>query len=66
LALAVYLAAALLLLWLTHRFVTPLSRGAAAFLLLLPFLFTGHALVTSRVYAPVDKIYMDIPLSQVK
>lgn len=66
LALALYLASAALVLWLTHRFVCRLSRGAMAFLLLLPFLFVGHALITSRVYAPVDKIYMDIPLSQVK
>ncbi len=65
-ALAVYIAAGWLLLWLTHRFISTLTRGAAAFLFLLPFLFVGQALLTSRVYAPVDKIYMDIPLSQVK
>lgn len=65
-ALAVYILAASLVLWLTHRFVCRLSRGVAALLFLLPFLFVGHALITSRVYAPVDKIYIDIPLSQVK
>ena len=53
--LLVYTATALLLLWLTHRFVCPLSRGAAAFLFLLPFLFVGPALVMNRVYAPVDR-----------
>jgi hypothetical protein len=66
LALVLYVAAAALVLWLTHRFVCRLSRGAMAFLLLVPFLFVGQALITSRVYAPVDKIYIDIPLSQVK
>ncbi|MEO8382247.1 MAG: YfhO family protein [Acidobacteriota bacterium] len=64
--LVLYLATALLVLGTTHRFVSRLSRGAMAFLLLLPFLFVGHALLLGRVYAPVDKIYMDIPLSQVK
>ena len=64
--LLVYLAAASLLLWLVHRFVVPLSRGAAAFLFFLPFLFVGHALIANRVYAPIDKIYMDVPLSVVK
>lgn len=52
---------ALLILWRCR-----ISRGAAAFLFFLPFLFVGHALLTNRVYAPVDKIYIDIPLSEVK
>ena len=65
-SLLVYTLTAIAVLWLLHRFVIQLSRPAAAFLFLLPFLFTGHALVTRRVYAPVDKIYMDIPLSEVK
>ncbi|HEX8410032.1 MAG TPA: YfhO family protein [Thermoanaerobaculia bacterium] len=64
--LLVYTAAGALLLWLVHRFLRPLTRGAAAFLFLLPFLFVGQALVTSRVYAPIDKTYLDIPLSEVK
>jgi hypothetical protein len=64
--LLVYVVAAVLVLRLVHRFVCPLSRGAAAFLFLLPFLFVGHALIANRVYAPVDKIYMDVPLSVVK
>ena len=64
--LLVYVATTLLLLGLAHRFVVPLSRGAAAFLFFLPFLFVGHALVANRVFAPIDKIYMDVPLSVVK
>lgn len=66
LPLVVYALAALLLLGLVHRFVCRLSRGAAAFLFLLPFLFVGPALLTNRVYAPIDKIYMDVPLSELK
>ncbi|HYC91441.1 MAG TPA: YfhO family protein [Thermoanaerobaculia bacterium] len=64
--LLVYTLTALLILALVHRFLVPLSRGAAAFLFLLPFLFVGHALIANRVYAPIDKIYMDVPLSVVK
>lgn len=59
--LLVYTITALLILWRCR-----ISRAAAAFLFFLPFLFVGHALVTNRVYAPVDKIYIDIPLSEVK
>jgi len=66
LPLLVYTAAGALLLWLVHRFLRPLTRGAAAFLFFLPFLFVGEALVTGRVYAPIDKTYLDIPLSEVK
>jgi len=66
LVLVVYLLAGTLLLWLAHRFVFRLSRRGAVFLLLVPFLFVGHALVTGRVYAPIDKTYLDVPLSQVK
>lgn len=64
--LLIYTLTALAILWLTHRFVCPLSRPAAAFLFFLPFLLVGHALIANRVYAPIDKIYMDIPLSQVR
>ncbi|HUR81231.1 MAG TPA: YfhO family protein [Thermoanaerobaculia bacterium] len=64
--LVVYTATALALLWLAHRCVTPLSARARAFLFFLPFLFVGHALIANRVYAPIDKTYLDIPLSEVK
>lgn len=66
LPLLIYALSAALVLWLTHRFVCPLSRAAAAFLFFLPFLLVGHALVANRVYAPIDKIYLDIPLSQAR
>lgn len=64
--LVVYTLTAIAVLWLMHRFVTPLSRGAAVFLFALPFLFTGQALVTNRVYAPIDVTYADIPLRDVQ
>ena len=54
------------LLWLAHRFVRPLSRWAALVLFLLPFVFAGYALVTSRVMAPVDLPYQTAPLSWMK
>ena len=49
-ALLLYLAVAAVTLLAWNRWVMPLSRGAALALLLLPFLFTGPALVTNRVY----------------
>jgi hypothetical protein len=66
LPLLIYTLTAIAILWLTHRFVCRLSRAAAAFLFFLPFLLVGHALIANRVYAPIDKIYLDIPLSQVR
>jgi hypothetical protein len=48
--------------WLIHRHVTTLSRRAAAILILLPLLFTGPALLTGRVYAPIDLPYLTNPL----
>ena len=61
-----YFATAGVLLWLAARFVTPLSRGAALALLLLPLCFTGRALLTGRVYAPVEMPYAAQPLSDLK
>jgi len=64
--LILYSATAALLLWLSHRFITPLSRAAAVILFLVPFVFTGYALLTSRVYAPVDHPWETVPLSWMK
>lgn len=64
--LLLYSLTAVLLLWLAHRFLAPISRWAAVFLFFVPFLFVGHALIANRVYAPIDKTYMDAPLSVVK
>ena len=60
-ALLYFLSAAGLLV-LVRRFVA-LSRPAAAVLILLPLCLTGRALVTGRVYAPIDLAYHFDPLA---
>lgn len=60
-SLAVYGATAALSLALAHRFIVPLSRKAAAALLLAPLLFTGRAMLTGGVYAPIDILYNALP-----
>jgi len=62
-ALLLYVLIAGTLLALGHRFLRPLSRAAAIVLFLLPFLFTGRALLTARVYGPVDLPYASQPLN---
>jgi len=57
-----YLLAAAGTLVLIRRF-TALSRQAAAVLILLPLCLTGRALVTGRVYAPIDVAYHFDPLA---
>ena len=44
-------------IWLAHRFVLRISRQAAILLILIPMAFTGRALFTGAVYAPIDLIY---------
>lgn len=61
--LLLYLATALVVLWLVHRLVRPLSRGAAVVLIALPLGITGPALVTGAVYGPIDHIYQYEPLA---
>jgi hypothetical protein len=65
-ALLLYAATAGLLLWLTRRFVVPLSRAAVVILFVIPFVFIGHALLTNRVYAPVDHVWEFVPLNWMK
>lgn len=64
--LILYVAVAAFILWLSHRFLIPLSRAAAVILFLLPFVFVGFALVSSRVYAPVDHPWDFVPLNWMK
>jgi hypothetical protein len=66
LALLVYSATAVLLLWLVHRFVLPLSRSAAIFLFLVPFALAGHALIANRAFGPIDAIYIGEPLNAIR
>lgn len=53
-ALLLYLLVACTLLVLWSRRIHPILRGAALALVLLPMVFTGRALLTNRVYAPID------------
>src|SRR5229473_4553446 len=57
-----YLLTAAALLFLAHACVTRLTRGAALALLLLPLVFTGRALLTGHLYAPVELAYTTEPL----
>lgn len=59
-----YLLTALLVLWLVHRFVRPLSRGAAIVLVALPLGITGQALFTGGVYGPIDHLYQHEPFAR--
>lgn len=61
-ALALYLTTAMALLWYWKRFV-PVSRAATLVLLLLPMVFTSRALLTGRVYAPIDLPFQYEPLA---
>lgn len=51
---------ALIVAW--RRFVQPVDARAALALCLLPLCFTGGALLTGRVYAPIDLPYRSEPL----
>ena len=59
--LALYLIVAGATLFVCHRWITPVSRGAVVVLLLLPFLFSGHALVRDRAYGGHDLIFLSQP-----
>ncbi|MEA2326979.1 MAG: hypothetical protein QOE68_1938 [Thermoanaerobaculia bacterium] len=61
--LLLYLLTAVLVAGIVHTFVTRLTRWAALVLLLIPLVFTGRALLTGRVYAPVEMAYMTEPLN---
>jgi Bacterial membrane protein YfhO len=62
LALPLYLGVTFLVLFAWSRYVRTMSRVAALILLLLPLCFTGRALFTGRVYAPIDLPFMSEPL----
>jgi hypothetical protein len=64
--LVLYLLTSAILLRLAHRCVRPLTRTVAALLILLPFVFCGFALLTNRVYAPIDLAYESQPLTALK
>ena len=45
-----------------RRFVAPIGNAAAIALILLPLCFTGRALFSGRVYAPIDLPFVSEPL----
>jgi hypothetical protein len=61
-----YLTVALLLLWIAHRALMPLSRVAVVVLILLPMCVTGKALLTGGVFGPVDLPYVTEPLRDMR
>ena len=63
LAILLYTAATVALIALWRRYVHPISNAAALALILLPLCFTGRALLTGRVYAPIDLPFASEPLS---
>src|SRR4051812_7214895 len=65
-SLLLYLSVALLLLWIAHRALTPISKPAAIALLLLPMCITGKALLTGGVFGPVDLPYFTEPLRDMR
>jgi hypothetical protein len=62
-SLLLYLIVAGVTLFAWRRYITPISRGAALVIVLLPFLFTGKALVTNRVYGGYDILFLSAPFS---
>jgi Bacterial membrane protein YfhO len=61
-SLVVYAGTAAVLLWLFDRFVVPLRRRVALLLAIAPLLFTGKALLTGGILAPLDSAYQAEPL----
>jgi hypothetical protein len=62
-AAALYAAFVAALLALSHRLIVRLTWRAALVLALLPLCFTGRALLTGRVYGPVDIAYASNPFA---
>lgn len=62
LAILLYIAITLLLIALWRRLFHGISRAAAVCLVLLPLCFTGRALLTGQVYAPIDLPFASEPL----
>ena len=62
LAIFLYLAVTIALIVLWRRFVQPLGVAAAIVLVLLPLCFTGRALLTGKVYGPIDLPFNSEPL----
>jgi hypothetical protein len=66
LAIVLYVAVTVVLIAVWRRFVHPVSNAAALALVLLPLCFTGRALLSGRVYAPIDLPFASEPLINYK
>ncbi len=65
LTITLYFAVAAALAFLASRTITPMSLRAGAVLVLLPLCFTGRALLTGGVYAPIDLPYQAEPMKSI-
>jgi hypothetical protein len=65
-AILLYLVTSIALTALWRRFIRPMTNAAAIVIVLLPFCFCGRALLTGRVYAPIDMPFMSEPLQDYK
>ncbi|HYH07753.1 MAG TPA: YfhO family protein [Thermoanaerobaculia bacterium] len=65
-AILLYLATTAGLIALWRRYVQPITLATAIVLVLLPLCFTGRALLTGRVHAPIDLPFMSEPLKDYK
>ena len=65
-SLILYGLTALALLWMVRRWLMPLSAAAALALMLIPFCFTGRALLTGAVYGPIDLIFEGQPMDSIR
>jgi hypothetical protein len=61
-----YFATSLAILALARRYIAQFTRAAALVLLLFPLTFTGRALLTGRLMAPVDIQYLSEPFYSLK
>ncbi|MGZ4808241.1 MAG: YfhO family protein [Thermoanaerobaculia bacterium] len=62
-AFLLYLLAGIVLIGLAHFFVRRIEAPVALAVLLIPLCFTGRALLTGRVYGPIDLPYVTEPLN---
>lgn len=60
--LAVYGGSCALILWLIHRTLRPVAPSVALVLMLLPFAFTGKAMLTGGLYGSLNLAYNTTPL----
>jgi hypothetical protein len=66
LAILLYLAVSVTCVALWRRHVRAMTNAAAIVLVLLPFCFVGRALLSGRVYAPIDMPFQSEPLQDYK